>query len=320
MFSVVIPTWNRRDYLTAAIDSLMRQKCAELEILVIDNGSSDGTREYCLELAGRDARLRYFRFDENKGIVVAENKGLTEAKGDIIFCMDDDELADDDELLRKVEALSSEKAWDLLNIGIVNTRTGECDNQHIFSHSRKAKTILHRSFYVNNFGNGTVFIKRKVIKEIGTFEESYFRQGQENEYAIRAVLHGFNILHYPKLLLKHQVAQSRPAISTVFYYMLRNTLLKNYKYFSGVRLYLLQSWQLVQFSGRMLLGRISPRLMFRALREYVVMRKTISRMTDYDPAAMRRYFFVSRRVATTPEAIGQLGFFQYYVLGLSRFF
>ncbi len=317
MFSVIVPTWNRREDLAAAVDSVFRQQGAEFEVIVVDNGSRDGTQEYCRELAGRDARFRYFRFDENRGITAAENKGLSAAKGDIIFCLDDDELIEGDDLFRKVERLEQERDWDLLNIGITNIHTGRWEH-FIFSQSKASN--LHRSFYVNSFGNGTVFIKRKVIAKIGLFEEVYFRQAHENEYALRAVLSGFNILYYPALVLRHKVNPFRPGNREVSYYMLRNTLLKNYKYFEGGRLLLLQAWQLAQFFLRMLAGKITPRLLIKALRDYAALKKNAPRLLGYDPAAMERYFFVSRKVATTPEGIGRLSFFQYYVRGISRFF
>ena len=317
MFSVVIPTWNRKDDLSDAVNSVLQQKGAPFEIIIIDNGSDDGTQEYCLDLTTRDKRVRYFRFNENKGITIAENKGFLEAKGDIIFCLDDDELIEGDNLFQKVRFLADEKAWDILNIGIVNMHTGEWQD-FAFSHSKKNN--LHRSFYVNNFTNGTVFIKRKVIEKIGFFEEHYFRQGHENEYALRAVLNGFNILYYPELILKHKVNPFRLSTQNVYYYMLRNTLLKNYKYFSGTRLFLLQLWQMSQFCWRMFAGKISLRLMIRALKEYFALKTHTSRILDYNPVAMGRYFFVSRKVVTSPELIGQLSFFQYYIGGLTRVF
>ena len=317
LFSVVIPTWNRKDDLSEALASVLCQQGVELEIIVIDNGSHDGTREYCLGLAAQDARVRYFRFEENRGITIAENKGFVEARGEIIFCIDDDELVEGNDLLRQVENLAAERSWDLLNIGMFNTYSGEWEH-YVFSQSRKNNLL--RSFYVNNFVNGTVFIKKEVIEKIGLFEKRYFRQAQENEYALRAILNGFNILYYPQLKLRHKVNPFRPTSHEVSYYMLRNTLLKNYKYFSGMRLFVLQTWQLTQFALRLVAGRISPRLMIRALRDYAAMKKTVARMLDYDPAAMERYFFVARKVATTPEQIGKLGFFQYCVMGMTRFF
>ena len=315
MFSVIIPTWNRKDDLSDAVDSVLKQKGVELEIIVVDNGSEDGTQEYCRNLAARETRFRYFRFEENRGITIAENTGLSEARGEIIFCLDDDEFMEEDDLLRKVNRL--DKDWDILNVGIVNAHTGEWEH---FIFSQRRKSNLHKSFYVNNFGNGTVFIKKEVIDGIGLFEKDYFRQGHENEYAIRAILNGFNVLYYPELVLRHKVNPFRPGSEESCYYALRNTLLKNYKYFEGSRLFLLQAWQLIQFSLRMLAGKTTPRWMTKALKDYAALRKTTVRVLDYDPAAMERYFFVSRKVATTPENIGRLSFFRYYVQGVTRFF
>ena len=315
MFSVVMPTWDRKNDLSEAVDSVLMQKETEFEIIVIDNGSQDGTPGYCRDLAAREPRFKWFRFDRNRGITAAENFGISKAAGDIIFCLDDDELIEDDHLLKNVECL--EQDWDLLNIGITNAETGAWE--HFIFSQRKAKN-LHKTFYVNNFGNGTVFIKKEVIRKIGVFEEGYFRQGHENEYALRAVLHGFNILYCPQLVLRHKTSAFRHKNRKVPYYMLRNTMLKNYKYFRGWRLLLLQAWQVAQSCARIFIGRMPPRMLAAALRDYAALKKACPRMLDYEPAAMERYFFVSRKVATTPGDIGRLGFFQYYVRGITRFF
>ena len=77
---------------------------------------------------------------------------------------------------------------------------------------------------------------------------------------------------------------------------------------------------MAQFSMSMLLGRISPWIMVKAVRDYSAMKPGTMRMLNYDAADMERYFFVSRKVATTPQDIGRLGFFRCYIQGITRFF
>ena len=92
--SVIIPTFNRAAYLRRSIESLLAQELpiSDYEILVVDDGSIDDTREVCRSL-GADARLRYVR-QANQGIAVAKNLGVKLAEGSIVLFFDDDDVAD----------------------------------------------------------------------------------------------------------------------------------------------------------------------------------------------------------------------------------
>ena len=91
MISVVIPTRDRSDLLASALESLTRQTLdtADFEVLVIDNGSRDGTAEVVLAYASRLPNLRYFLALE-PGLHVGRHRGLREARGDILVFADDD--------------------------------------------------------------------------------------------------------------------------------------------------------------------------------------------------------------------------------------
>lgn len=87
--TVIVPTYNRANYLGECLASLLAQTVAPLEILVIDDGSSDNTGEL---LRGYGAPVRYFRKD-NGGKPSAVNLGLKHASGDFIWVFDDDDVA-----------------------------------------------------------------------------------------------------------------------------------------------------------------------------------------------------------------------------------
>ena len=87
-FSVVIPTYNRLDYLKQALSSVWAQTFTDYEIIVVDDGSNDGTREY---LHGLRSKLRILS-QPNSGPGAARNIGLREAQGDYIALLDSDDL------------------------------------------------------------------------------------------------------------------------------------------------------------------------------------------------------------------------------------
>jgi len=95
MISLVIPTFNRRQVLTRAIDSILRQTVSDFEILVVDDGGTDDTEEF-IKNHYPDSRIRYERLPQNTGVHAARNRGLELAKGEFIEFLDsDDELLPD---------------------------------------------------------------------------------------------------------------------------------------------------------------------------------------------------------------------------------
>ena len=89
--SVVIPTYDRRDLLGRAIDSALSQTHAGMEVIVVDDGSSDGTWGMLRGRYGRDARVKAIRQD-NQGVCVARNVAMDAAQGDFIAFLDSDDV------------------------------------------------------------------------------------------------------------------------------------------------------------------------------------------------------------------------------------
>ena len=88
-FSVVLPTYNRKAMLQRAIDSVLEQTYRNFELLVIDDGSTDGTDAVMKSYA--DERLRYIRCQRNQGPSAARNRGITESRGTLISLLDSDD-------------------------------------------------------------------------------------------------------------------------------------------------------------------------------------------------------------------------------------
>ncbi|WP_411360695.1 glycosyltransferase [Pseudidiomarina sp. YC-516-91] len=91
LISVYMPTHNRGPLLNRAIDSVLAQTHADLELLIVDDGSSDGTWQVLEAYMQRDARVRAFRHDTPKGACAARNRALQEARGDFVTGLDDDD-------------------------------------------------------------------------------------------------------------------------------------------------------------------------------------------------------------------------------------
>lgn len=114
LISVVIPTHNRSTLLSRAVDSIQKQTFSELEIIIIDDASNDGTPDEIEKLRKQDSRIRTKRLINNSGPGVAKNEGMAMSKGEFIAIMGDDDLSVPTRLAEQLQQLQSN-----LNVGLV---------------------------------------------------------------------------------------------------------------------------------------------------------------------------------------------------------
>lgn len=95
MISVIVPVYNTKEYLERCVNSLLMQTYSDMEIILVDDGSTDGSGELCDRFAAREQRIRVFH-KENGGSSSARNLGIDNAKGDYIGFVDSDDYVDAD--------------------------------------------------------------------------------------------------------------------------------------------------------------------------------------------------------------------------------
>ena len=86
MISVIIPTYNRAGTLLAAAQSVLQQTYRDIELIIVDDGSTDDTSKVVSAL--QDGRVRYIPLGKNRGACAARNRGIDEAKGEYIAFQD----------------------------------------------------------------------------------------------------------------------------------------------------------------------------------------------------------------------------------------
>lgn len=107
--SVIVPVYNARDYLTACIESILAQTYDRLQVILVDDGSTDGSGAICDELAARDTRVLTIH-QPNGGIGAAQNAGLDAASGSLITFCDNDDLMAPSMIARLVQVLQDADA------------------------------------------------------------------------------------------------------------------------------------------------------------------------------------------------------------------
>ncbi|MBR3331316.1 MAG: glycosyltransferase family 2 protein [Mogibacterium sp.] len=109
LISVIVPVFNVRPYLAKALESVIRQTYSHLEIIVIDDGSTDGSGDICDEFAARDERIKVIH-QENRGLSNARNNGLDIMNGEAVAFLDPDDSYHPDYIKAMAEAMDRENA------------------------------------------------------------------------------------------------------------------------------------------------------------------------------------------------------------------
>lgn len=105
MVSIVLPTYNRADYIYDSAMSVLQQTYTEIELIIVDDGSTDNTKEVLEEI--KDVRCKYV-YQENKGACAARNYGISLSKGEYIAFHDSDDIWHKDKLKKQMEILENE--------------------------------------------------------------------------------------------------------------------------------------------------------------------------------------------------------------------
>ncbi len=191
--SVVVSTYNRIAYLKKCIDSLLKLNFDNFEIIIVNDGSTDGTGDYLNGLGNN--KIRVVHHKENLGLSAARNSGIKASKYDIIAFTDDDCLVEENWLKNISQGFADD------NIGFV---IGQ-----VF-YIREGYKGYFPERLVRNIGAAwpmgcNIAYRKKVFEKIGYFEDIFFKYGNEDsEMAIRAVARGFAFARCPAAVAYHQ--------------------------------------------------------------------------------------------------------------------
>lgn len=167
LVSVVIPTYNQAAYLREAIDSVLAQTYPDIECIVVDDGSTDGTADI---LATYGDRITSFR-QPNRGAAVALNVGLRAARGELICWLSSDDAYLPAKVERQVEALRLRPDAGLCCTGWESMdAAGSTLRQHADS-TWVHEDALVAVFWRNPINGTTVMLPRPVLDEVGLFDE-----------------------------------------------------------------------------------------------------------------------------------------------------
>jgi GT2 family glycosyltransferase len=177
--SIIIPTYNNLPYLKGCIASLIRHTEQPYEVIVIDNGSTDGTEAYLKSLLGRQ-RLRYKRFNDNLGFAGGVNQGLLMAKGTSIVILNNDTVLTRNWLANLLTCLHSSPTIGLVgpvtnylsNDQRINVNYRNLKEMHAFAadYNQSDPARWRRSTDIMGF---CIALRRDVLMRVGYMDEGY---------------------------------------------------------------------------------------------------------------------------------------------------
>ncbi len=194
LFSVIIPTYNRKDFVCIALSSVLNQTYKNFELILIDDGSTDKTKEALSQY--KDKRITYF-YQQNHGVAHARNRGIECARGDFIAFLDSDDKWAEQKLQRTLDYIKK-----FPHISIFHTEETWIKGGKILNQKRKHKKptgfVFKNALPLCCIGFSTAVVKRDVFNSVGLFDET-FSACEDYDFWLRAT-HCYEVKLIPECL------------------------------------------------------------------------------------------------------------------------
>lgn len=169
LVTVYMPTHNRVELLQRAAESVLNQDYQNIELIIVDDNSTDSTPEYLAELVKKDSRVSFFRNEVNSGACVSRNKAIFSAKGEFITGLDDDDYFLPHHISSFLDKWNSKLAETIaLYANILRKTSGGIKPTHSKIKKCKAKDLI----YANWPGN-QIFTKTSLLVRSGGFDPEF---------------------------------------------------------------------------------------------------------------------------------------------------
>ncbi len=165
--SVIIPSYNRVEWLPKAVESVLEQSLVPTELIVVDDGSTDGTSEL---LAEQFPTVRVIR-QENLGVSAARNAGIWQAKGQWIALLDSDDYWLPNKLEAQIDVVQSDSGIKVIHTDEIWMRNGIRVNP-MKKHSKPTGWIYPQCLPLCCVSPSSVLIHQSIFAELGLFDES----------------------------------------------------------------------------------------------------------------------------------------------------
>lgn len=209
--SIIIPIFNQREYSQKCLESIFKYGSKyEFEIIVVDNGSTDGSGEY---LAGLGDKVVVIHNKNNLGFAKACNQGAKVAKGEYLLFLNNDTVVTEKWLDTLVEELDVNK-----NIGIVGPKLLYPDGtvqeagivfddkkwaHHIYKREPGSATYVNKKRYFQCLTAACFLVRKDLFEKVAGFDEVYLNGLEDTDLCFKARELGFGVLYCPESVIYH---------------------------------------------------------------------------------------------------------------------
>lgn len=225
--SVIVVNYNGKQYLKKCVDALLGQTYPNFEIILVDNGSSDGSLEF---VSAKYPSLRVISNGKNLGFAPANNVGIRAARGELIATLNNDTEATPGWLEALAREMLSDESVGMCaskmlrmddpavidSTGICISRSGACWDRGMFEKDGGQYEAVDEVF---GPCAGAALYRKSMLDEIGLFDEDFISYMEDTDLAFRGRLAGWKCRYVPKAILRHVHGGTAGYVSdyTVYY-------------------------------------------------------------------------------------------------------
>jgi GT2 family glycosyltransferase len=211
LLSIVIPNWNGKKFLAGCLNSLADQTYSKLEVIVVDNGSHDGSVEF---LQDNYPHVKLALFAKNTGFSVAVNRGIKESTGEFIALLNNDTIVDSRWAEELIKAMNEHAeiasagckmlAYDdhgMLDGAGDGYRRGGLPGR--IGHRERDTGRFNVPRYILGACGGAAVYRRSLFDDIGLFDDDYFAYLEDVDFGLRAQSAGYKCYYVPTAIVYH---------------------------------------------------------------------------------------------------------------------
>ena len=219
LVSIICPTFNKLEFLKPMMESVAKNTDWPYELIIVDNGSTDGTKEYVLN---NNLKMdgQYLRNETNKGFAIANNQGAKLAKGNFLLFLNNDTIVTKGWLSAMINVFSEEKAVGIVgakllfpgsgllqHCGLIKLSNGMPD--HLYFKKRADYPPANERKAVWGVTGACFLIPKTLFDELGGFDEQYINGFEDVDLCLRVREKGLNIYYEPKAVIYHYESRTQ---------------------------------------------------------------------------------------------------------------
>lgn len=244
LVSIIVLNFNGMDVLLTCVESVLRSNYPNLELILVDNGSTDGSVEEAEKLFHSDSRLEIVRNDRNLGYAEGNDVGINHARGEIVVFLNNDTKVDVSwlkEIMRvfKEDLMVGAAQPKILNYDYPKKIDSLGGSINFYGFAIGGNLGINDLAYSGTreifFAVGSAMVvRKKLLEEVGFFDPSFFMCCEDVDLSWRIRLRGYKILLIPRAIVYHKISftfKKTPNIK-IIWHLRKNrvvTLIKNYE-------------------------------------------------------------------------------------------